>query len=621
MARLALPVGRSLASGYRLTRRSFGRTLVLVALVQGAVAIVAAPLLAGMFSIAARASGLTAVTTTSAAQFLRSPLGVGIAVASLVLVVLTLLTQAAVFAVVADERRHGRLAVVGAIAHRIGARTLLLLRRPSTLLLVPYLVLIIPLGHAGIGSVLTQWVAIPAFVTDEVMKTPLHAVLYTLVLAVVWWVNLRLIFTIPLLVLEPISVPAAIARSWQITRWRSIRVVVLLAGVLVPMTAALGVLALVTPLATYASDAWAPSASVAVGAISLGVGQVVAFFIVGLFLMVQTQVLVTAAASAGALASVVPHEEPLSISSRDDPVAEAAPTDATPSRAARARAIIAGAGAVVASAVLAAGAVPPLAEIADGATTVLAHRGFTERGVENTLGSLDAAHAAGAELVEMDIQQTSDGGWVLMHDPDLNRLAGLDTSIAQLTVAEATGVTVRDDIGHAEPIPTLEQYLQRADDLGQQLLIEIKVHGGESEGFVAELIEIIDRVDGADEHIYHTLSADVVEEFTALRPDLTIGFIVPLAYGGVPQTPASFLVVEQSVYTRALRDAVWAEGKSLYVWTVQDAAQMRALYRDNVDGIITDHPDIALRQLDEVASESALSARLVDAVDRLFISP
>lgn len=613
MARVPLPIAPSLASGYRLTAKRFARTLVLVAFVQGAVAIVAAPLLAGMFSVAARASGLTAVTTTSAAQFLRSPLGVGIAAVSLVLVVLALLGQTAVFVAVADLRRRDADLSARAVARRMRIRVAALLRRPSTLLLVPYLVLIVPLGHAGIGSILTQWVAIPAFVTDELMKTPLHAVLYTALLVLVWWLNLRLIFTIPLLVLEHVGVPAAIARSWRFTRWRSIRIAALLAGVLVPMAVMLGALALIVPLPTLASDQAEPAASIAVGAISLGIGQVVAFFIIGVFLMVQTQVLVAAAASSGMLSADATEDAPRS------------PADvigiAEGAAARRAPAIIAGIGAVIAGGVLSATAVVPLAEVTDGATTVLAHRGFTEQGVENTLQSLDAAHAAGAEVVEMDVQQTSDGGWVLMHDPDLNRLAGMDTSVARLTTAEATAVTVRDDAGHSERIPTLEQYLRRADDLGQQLLIEIKVHGGETEGFVAELIDLIDRVDGADEHIYHTLSADVVEQVTTLRPDLTIGFIVPLAYGGVPETPASFLVVEQSVYTRALRDEVWSEGKALYVWTVQDAAGMRALFRDNVDGIITDHPDIAIRQLTDVASDTALSGRLADMADRLFTGP
>lgn len=616
MARVPLPIAPSLASGYRLTAKGFARTLVLVAFVQGAVAIVAAPLLAGMFSVAARASGLTAVTTTSAAQFLRSPLGVGIAAVSLVLVVLALLGQTAVFVAVADLRRRDADLSARAVARRMRIRVAALLRRPSTLLLVPYLVLIVPLGHAGIGSILTQWVAIPAFVTDELMKTPLHAVLYTALLVLVWWLNLRLIFTIPLLVLEHVGVPAAVARSWRFTRWRSIRIAALLAGVLVPMAVTLGALALVVPLPTLASDHAEPAASIAVGAISLGLGQVVAFFIVGVFLMVQTQVLVAAAASSGMLSADATEDAPPSPAGviGDHATAEGA-------RAPRAPALIAGIGAVIAGGVLSATAVVPLAEVADGATTVLAHRGFTEQGVENTLGSLEAAHAAGAEVVEMDVQQTSDGGWVLMHDPDLNRLAGMDTSVARLTTAEATAVTVRDDAGHAERIPTLEQYLRRADDLDQQLLIEIKVHGGETEGFVAELIELIDRVDGADEHIYHTLSADVVEQVTTLRPDLTIGFIVPLAYGGVPETPASFLVVEQSVYTRALRDEVWSEGKALYVWTVQDAARMRALFRDNVDGIITDHPDVAVRQLTDVASDTALSGRLADMADRLFTGP
>ena len=78
---------------------------------------------------------------------------------------------------------------------------------------------------------------------------------------------------------------------------------------------------------------------------------------------------------------------------------------------------------------LSAGAMGPMSEIADGATDVLGHRGFSDDGIENTLGGLEAANRAGADLVEMDVLQTSDGKWVVMHDTNLSRLAGVDVAV------------------------------------------------------------------------------------------------------------------------------------------------------------------------------------------------
>lgn len=609
MSRAKLPIITSLSSGYRHTFRRFGRTLLLVAAVQGAVVLVAAPVLVGMFSLAARASGLVAVTDTTAGALFGNPLGVTIVALSLLLTVLAALTQLAIFAIVAQRRGVERDALPREVIDQLWSRARRLLVKPSTLVLIPYLVLLVPLGHVGFGSVLTQWVSIPSFASDELLKSPLNTAIYLGFLLLIWWVNLRLLFTVPLLALGEHSVPAAIAASWRLTRWRSIRVVALLLGVAIPLSLALSTIGFVVVMPTVLSDVLAPDASVVMAAIGLGVFQVVAFFVVGVFLMVQMQTLVEAARSAGAIDAIV-----------DEDVASQAA--ATPvSRSTRRAAAIVTVGALVMAGGLSAGAMGPMSEIADGATDVLGHRGFSDDGIENTLGGLEAANRAGADLVEMDVLQTSDGKWVVMHDTNLSRLAGVDVAVSSLTLAEATEITVHDNAGREEKIPSLEEYLKRADELGQQLLIEIKIHGKESPNYVAELIEFIDEVDNANTHIYHSLIGHVVEQFTTLRPDLTIGYIVALSYAGVPESPADFLVLEQSVYSREKRDIIWDRGQGVFVWTVQDASAMRQYMRDNVDGIITDHPDVALVEQSAVSDDTGVASRLSDAVDRLIASP
>lgn len=117
------------------------------------------------------------------------------------------------------------------------------------------------------------------------------------------------------------------------------------------------------------------------------------------------------------------------------------------------------------------------------ATLVLAHRGFSEVGVENTIQDLAAA-AAGADLVELDVMETSDGQFVVLHDASWQRLAGQDLNVASLTLAEITAVQVTDTIGHSVVIPAFEDYLLRAQELELPLLVEIKLHGGEGPNLV-----------------------------------------------------------------------------------------------------------------------------------------
>ncbi|MFN9704424.1 MAG: glycerophosphodiester phosphodiesterase family protein, partial [Planctomycetota bacterium] len=52
---------------------------------------------------------------------------------------------------------------------------------------------------------------------------------------------------------------------------------------------------------------------------------------------------------------------------------------------------------------------------------VVAHRGASEDVPENTVAALRAGAAAGALVVEFDVQQTKDGAWVLLHDATCDR--------------------------------------------------------------------------------------------------------------------------------------------------------------------------------------------------------
>lgn len=599
--RASLPVRRSVREGYRLTWGGFGSSLLVALLVQGAVAIVAAPILVALFHLTLSAAGLPAVTDRTLPTLFTSPLAVLLLAVAAAATVLALLVQTAVFVRFCADRMVVASPRASSIGRRLGAVVRRLVRRPSTLLLLPYLLLLVPLGYATTGSLLTRWVAIPSFVTDELLKEPATAALYLSAMVVLFYLNLRMLFTLPILVLTEAGVPDALAASWRFTRWRTLKVLVLLLAVTVPGVAGLTVLGTVMVGPTMLSDAVAPDASAIVAAVSLGVFGVVAFVVAGLVLLTQTQTLVAALVRSEVVVVEAPHD-----------------SDVPPHpRTRRVSVAVAATGAVLAAGVLSVQAVPVMTRAADGSTIVLAHRGWTEKGVENTLPALEGAASIESDAVEMDIQQTADRGWVLMHDTSLKRLAGLDTSVARLTQDEATQITVRAD-GHSALIPSLADYLDDAVRRDQQLLIEIKTHGGETPDYLEDLLALLDAHGGADQHIYHSLDPRAVAGLKQLRPTLMVGFIVPLAFGGVPETPADFLVLEQSAYSEQVQTQIHNAGKSVFVWTVQDAAQMRMYFRLGVDGIITDHPDVAMAQRTDVADDTGMTQRLADALDRLI---
>src|SRR6478672_7383303 len=100
----------------------------------------------------------------------------------------------------------------------------------------------------------------------------------------------------------------------------------------------------------------------------------------------------------------------------------------------------------------------------------IAHRGMPRRERENTLPSFEAALAAGAQGIELDVHATADGVVVVHHDP----VTGAGVQLATTRWAELNPA-VGTSAG-STPIPTLASV---CDAVGQraELFVEIKGDG------------------------------------------------------------------------------------------------------------------------------------------------
>lgn len=67
---------------------------------------------------------------------------------------------------------------------------------------------------------------------------------------------------------------------------------------------------------------------------------------------------------------------------------------------------------------------------------LIAHRGHAARYPENTLLALEAAVAAGARFVEVDVQLSADGVPVLFHDRGLRRVCGVRGAVHRRRIAD-----------------------------------------------------------------------------------------------------------------------------------------------------------------------------------------
>ena len=110
----------------------------------------------------------------------------------------------------------------------------------------------------------------------------------------------------------------------------------------------------------------------------------------------------------------------------------------------------------------------------------VAHRGDPFRFPENSLEGYHSAIAAGANYIETDIQLTADGVPVLSHDDRLNRVAGADTSLFDLTYQQLQQIPVSCPGRFGEQFKTtriasLDQFVELLCDYPQvTAFIEIK---------------------------------------------------------------------------------------------------------------------------------------------------
>jgi glycerophosphoryl diester phosphodiesterase len=244
---------------------------------------------------------------------------------------------------------------------------------------------------------------------------------------------------------------------------------------------------------------------------------------------------------------------------------------------------------------------------------VIAHRGAAGRAPENTMASFRAAMDDGADLVELDVQESKGGDVVVIHDSDFMKIAGESVRVWEGELDELR----RFDIGgwfspdfSTERLPTLEEVLALARSRGARLDIELKYYG-HNERLEERVVELVEAAGMADGVVIMSLHAPIVAKMRELRPTWTVGILTATAVGDLASADADFLAVHTGMATRRFIRRAQAAGKKVYVWTVNDPILMSRMMSRGVDGVITDEPALARAVIARRAELSSLERLLL----------
>ena len=69
---------------------------------------------------------------------------------------------------------------------------------------------------------------------------------------------------------------------------------------------------------------------------------------------------------------------------------------------------------------------------------IIAHRGASSAGPENSLASYKLAWMQEADAIEIDLRKTKDGIFICAHDNNLNRVSGYEKNISAVSYTHLT---------------------------------------------------------------------------------------------------------------------------------------------------------------------------------------
>lgn len=277
----------------------------------------------------------------------------------------------------------------------------------------------------------------------------------------------------------------------------------------------------------------------------------------------------------------------------------------------------------------------------EGAVDVIAHRGASAYAPENTLASFAEAIRLGADWFELDCTLTKDGAVVVIHDDTVDRTTAGTGAVKDLTLLELKELEAGAwfDLAHAgQPIPTLGEALDLAKGrIG--VYVEIKGAGGDGPTVQALLDPTLDdaavmaRIAAADspnlaltraciqeirerkmgrQVVIQSFSPTVcfvaMQEAPELRTELLGGYNPdkPAAWEQFTALARRMNVAGCNVAHTHLSEeqlsAFHDEGRTVAVWTVNEAGDMERYAAMGVDAIITDRPDRCLETLRSVGA-------------------
>ncbi len=229
-------------------------------------------------------------------------------------------------------------------------------------------------------------------------------------------------------------------------------------------------------------------------------------------------------------------------------------------------------------------------------TAVIAHRGASAERKQNTVEAFRAAIEMGTDWIELDVRRSRDDVLIISHDAHLPD----GRFIVQHDYEELPGW-----------LPNLAQALEACE--GVKVNIEIKNEPDDpdyddahqiSDATVGVALAYLDM----DDLLISSFNLDTVKRIQAVNGDIRVGFVtgfdvlqVQMLLEHAVEAKMDAIVPWDGTVDRSFIERAHGAGLEVNTWTVDDPERMRELIDMEIDGLITNVPDVAREVVDSGA--------------------
>lgn len=220
---------------------------------------------------------------------------------------------------------------------------------------------------------------------------------------------------------------------------------------------------------------------------------------------------------------------------------------------------------------------------------MVAHRGLSGLEKENSLAAFIAAGNRSYFGIECDIHATSDGQYVVLHDADTTRVAGVSLNVEAAPLEEVRKIRLLDRNGKSRGdliIPTLQEYISVCHRYDKVSVLELKSNFTSEQ--LVEIVQIIQNEGHLQQTVFISFILDNLIKLRAILPNQPIQFLTGEYNDELLKTLAAHhldLDIHFSQINKQRVKTLHKMGILVNCWTVDDPNDAMKLRKDRVDFI------------------------------------